>query len=166
MKTTIAGVVEKPVDAQQLVNELVESCRCDRSDISVVARDALRESRRQGAETVKKALDTNADAARTLIGWMSEGIQAATRSLPGGGMIRTFGSLGAQLADAGVGTAAELAKALVALGVPSGEARYYGEAFENGGILVTVEARTENIAKCARGVMMKYAAVADEAAAR
>jgi hypothetical protein len=166
MTTTIAGVVEKPVDAQHLVDELVESCHCDRSDISVMARDAMRENRRQGAETVKKALDTNAEAAKTLIGWMSEGLEAATRSLPGGGMIRTFGSLGSQLANAGVGTAAELAKALVELGVPKGEARHYGEAFENGGIVVTVQARTDNIAMCARGVFSKYGAIAEEATAR
>ena len=164
MTTTIAGVVDRPVEAQHLVDELVESCRCDRTDISVVARDAVRESRRQGAETVKKALDTNAEAAKTLIGWMADGLESVTRSVPGGGMIRAFGSLSARLADAGVGTAAELAKALVELGVPKAEARYYSEAFEGGGIVVTVQARTENIAKCARGVMAKYGAVAQETA--
>ena len=166
MTTTIAGVVEKPVDAQQLVDELVASCRCDRSDISVMARDATRESRRQGAETVKKALDTNAEAAKTLINWMNDGLEAVTRSLPGGGVIRAFGSIGGRLADAGVSTAAELAKALVELGVPKAEARYYGEAFEGGGIVVTVQARTDNIAQCARGVMMKYGAVAEESMTR
>jgi hypothetical protein len=113
---------------------------------------------------VKKALDTNAEAAKTLIGWMADGLESVTRSVPGGGMIRAFGSLGAQLAGAGVGTAAELAKSLVDLGVPKAEARYYGEAFEDGGIVVTVQARTENIARCARGVMMKYGAVAREPA--
>jgi|SRR4051812_43166680 hypothetical protein len=164
MTTTIVGAVQKPVDAQQLVDELVESCRCDRSDISVVARDAIRENRRHGAETVKKALEGNAEAAKTLIGWMSEGLEAVTRSLPGGGMIRAFGSVGAQLADAGVSTAAGLAKALVDLGVPKSEARHYGEAFEQGGIVVTVQARTDNIATCARGVMMKYGALGSEAA--
>ena len=165
MTTTIAGVVEKPVDAQRLVDELVESCLCDRSDISMMARDAVREGRRQGAETVKKALDTNAEAAKTLIGWMSDGLDTITRSIPGGGMIRAAGSLGARLADAGVITAAGLAKALVDLGVPNSEARYYGDAFESGGIVVTVQAQTENIAKCARGVMMKHGAVAEEATA-
>ena len=165
MTTTIAGVVEKPVDAQRLVDELVSACLCDRSDISVMARDSVGDSRRQGVDTVKKALDTNADAAKVLINWMSQGIEAVTRSIPGGGMIRGFGSLAARLADAGVATAAELAKALVDLGVPRGEARHYGEAFERGGIVVTVQARTDNIAQCARKVMMQYGAVADEAAA-
>src|SRR3982751_4797154 len=93
MTTTIAGVVEKPVDAQRLVDELVNDCLCDRSDITVMARDSVTDGRRQGAETVKKALDTNADAAKVLINWMSQGLESVTRSLPGGGMIRGFGSL-------------------------------------------------------------------------
>ena len=164
MTTTIAGVVEKPVDAQRLVDELVTGCLCDHSDISVMARDSAGDNRRQGAETVKKALDTNADAAKVLINWMSQGLEAVTKSIPGGGMVRGFGSLAARLADAGVTTAAELAKALVDLGVPRGEARHYAEAFERGGIVVTVQARTDNIAQCARKVMTKYGAVAEETA--
>jgi hypothetical protein len=165
MTTTIAGVVQKPVDAQRLVDELVSGCLCDRSDISVMARDSVADARRQGAETVKKALDTNADAAKVLINWMAQGLESVTRSIPGGGIVRGVGSLAAKLADAGVTTAAELAKALVELGVPKGEARYYGEAFESGGIVVTVQARTENIARCARQTMMKYGAIAEEPAA-
>ena len=159
MTTTIVGVVEKPIDAQRLVDELVDDCLCDRSDISMMAR-------RDDAQTVKKALDTNAEAAKVLINWMADGLESVTRSIPGGGMIRGFGSLAAKLADAGVSTAAELAKALVQLGVPKGEARYYADAFESGGIVVTVQARTDNIAQCARKVMMKYGAVAEESATR
>ena len=164
MTTTIAGVVETPLDAQRLVDELVADCLCDRSDISAMARDAVQAGRRQGAETVKQAADANAAAARTLIGWMSDGLESVTRSIPGGGMIRAFGSVGAMLADAGVSTAAELAKALVDLGVPRGEASQYAEAFERGGIIVTVQARTDNIARCARQVMMKHGATVEEAA--
>lgn len=164
MTTTLAGVVQKPVDAQRLVDELVADCLCDRSDISVMARDAAQESRREGAEAVKQAVDANAAAAKTLIGWMSEGLESVSHSLPAGGMVRAFGSLGAQLADAGVSTAAELAKALVGLGVPKSDARYYAEAFESGGIVVTVQARTDNMARCARQVMMKYGALAEDAA--
>jgi hypothetical protein len=161
MTTTIAGVVEKPVDAQRLVDELVESCLCDRSDISVVARDALGAGRREGIDAVRKALDANAEAAKTLLGWMSDSLESVTRSVPGGGTIRAVGSLGARLAEAGIGTAAELAKALVDLGVPKTEARYYSEAFERGGIVVTVQARSDNMARCVRGVMTKYAALSE-----
>jgi hypothetical protein len=164
MTTTIAGVVDKPVDAQRLVDELVSGCLCDRSDISLMARDAVADGRRQGAQTVKKALDANADAAKVVISWLSQGLESVTRSIPGGGMVRGFGSLAARLADAGVTTAAQLAKALVDLGVPKDEARYYGEAFEGGGIVVTVHARTDNIARCARQTMMKYGAISEEAA--
>ena len=165
MTTTIAGVVQKPLEAQRLVDELVSDCLCDRADISVMARDSVQARGRLGADTVKQALDTNAAAAKTLIDWASHGLESVTRSLPGGGVIRSVGSLGARLADAGVSTAAELAKALVDLGVPRGEAQSYGQAFESGGIVVTVQARTENIATCARKVMMKYGAVAEEPAA-
>ena len=164
MTTTIAGVVEKPVDAQRLVDELVSDCLCDRSDISVMARDSVSDGRREGAETVKKALDTNADAAKVLINWMAQGLESVTRSIPGGGMIRGFGSLAAKLADTGVTTAAGLAKALIDVGVPRGEAKHYAEAFERGGIVVTVQARTDNMAQCARKTMMKYGAGAEEAA--
>jgi len=163
MTTTIAGVVEKPLDAQHLVDELVNDCLCDRSDISVMTRD-LTDGHRHGAETVKKALNTNAEAAKVLIDWMSQGLDSMTRSIPGGGMIRGFGSLASRLADAGVTTAAELTKALVDLGVPRGDARHYAEAFERGGIVVTVQARTDNMAQCARKAMMKYGAIGVEAA--
>ena len=44
MAQTVAGVVEKPVDAQRLIDELVRDCLCDRADISVIARDAARAS--------------------------------------------------------------------------------------------------------------------------
>lgn len=165
MTTTIAGVVQKPLEAQRLVDELVSECLCDRSDISVMARDSLQARSLQGADTVKQALDTNAAAAKTLIDWASHGLESVTRSIPGGGVFRAIGSVGATLADAGVSTAAELAKALVDLGVPRGEAQFYGQAFESGGIVVTVQARTENMARCARQVMMKHGAVAEEPAA-
>lgn len=157
---TIAGVVQKPLDAQRLADELVTACGCDRSDISMVTQSP----RRAGAENIKKAVDTNATAAKTLISWMVEGIHSVTRSLPGGGVIRSVGSLGAKIADAGVTTAAEFTKALVEAGVPKREAGYYGEAFESGGIVVTVQARTDALARCAREVMMRYGALADETA--
>lgn len=153
MATTIAGVVEKPVDAQRLIDELVQSCLCDRADISVVARDSNQAAARD-------AVEETAGAAKAFVDGAWHGFEALSRSLPGGGMLRFFGSLGRRLADAGLTTAAETAKALIELGVPKGEARHYGEAFEHGGMLVTVQARTDNIARCARGVMMKHGALA------
>ena len=59
----------------------------------------------------------------------------------------------------------ELAKALMDLGVPRGDARFYAEAFERGEMVVTVNARNDPMAQCARKVMMKYGAVAPESRA-
>jgi hypothetical protein len=167
MSKTIAGVVEKPVDAQRLIDELVSSCLCDRADISVIARDAdrARADKTSGrADELRTALDTSAEGAKTMFGGLLAGLEAVSRSIPGGGILRVIGNLGVALANAGVTTAAEVAKALIAVGVPAREAQYYGEAFEGGGVLVTVQAKTEQIAQCAQKIMMKYGAVAPESA--
>lgn len=153
MATIIAGIVQKPLDAQRLIDELIQGCLCDRADISVVARDST-----HGA--VRDALDASAGAARSLVEGLSQGFEALSRSLPGGGMLRFFGGFGRTLADAAVAGAAGTAKVLVDLGVPKGEARHYGEAFERGGLLVTVHAKTDNIARCVRETMQRHGALA------
>ena len=163
MAKTIAGVVEKPVDAQRLIEELVGQCLCDRADISVMVRDAAGWwTQQQGgnAADLKRAIDTTAAGAKSLVDGLFEGLEAVSRALPGGGVLRVFGSLGVALANAGVTTAAELAKALIAVGVPQREARLYGEAFERGAMLVTVQAKTDKIAQCARRVMTQHGALA------
>lgn len=67
--------------------------------------------------------------------------------------------------NAGVTTAGELAKMLMDAGVPKGDAHFYGEAFERGELVVTVNARSDQMSQCARKVMMKYGAVAPESRA-
>ena len=141
MAKTIAGVVEKPVDAQRLIDELVGQCLCDRADISVMVRDAAGWwTQQQGgnAADLKRAIDTTAAGAKSLVDGLFEGLEAVSRALPGG----------------------ELAKALIAVGVPQREARLYGEAFERGAMLVTVQAKTDKIAQCARRVMTQHGALA------
>ena len=163
MAKTIAGVVEKPVDAQRLIDALESECLCDRADISVMVRDSAGWWTGQQATTatdLKRASDTTAAGARSLVGGLFEGLEALSRALPGGGMLRVFGSLGVTLANAGVATAAELVKALVAVGIPQPEARFYGEAFERGAMLVTVQARSDQMAECARRVMTQHGALA------
>jgi hypothetical protein len=167
MARTIAGVVERPVEAQRLIDELVSDCLCDRADISVIARDTARSSAEKAsgkADELRSALDTSAEGAKTMFGGLLAGLEAVSRSIPGGGILRVIGNLGVALANAGVTTAAELAKALIAAGVPAADARYYGEAFEGGGVLVTVQAKTDQIAQCAQKVMTKYGAIAPESA--
>ena len=163
MAKTIAGVVEKPLEAQRLIDDLERECRCDRADISVMVRDAAGWWTQEQASTaadLKRAIDTSAAGARSLVGGLFEGLEALSRALPGGGVLRVFGSLGVAFANAGVVTAAELVKALVTVGIPQPEARFYGEAFERGGMLVTVQAKSDKIAQCARGVMMQHGALA------
>jgi hypothetical protein len=163
MAKTIAGVVAKPVDAQRLIDELVHDCLCDRADISLMVRDGAGWWTREQSETaagLKHAVDTSAAGARSLVSGIFEGLEAVSRVLPGGGILRLFGSLGVALANAGLATAAEVAKALVAVGIPQPEARYYGEAFERGSVLVTVQAKTDQIAQCARRLMMQHGALA------
>ena len=46
--------------------------------------------------------------------------------------------------------------------VAAPEARYYAEAFQSRGVLVTVEAKTARSAQCAQSVMAKYGALAPE----
>jgi len=114
----------------------------------------------QTADHLKRAIDTTASGARSLVGGLFDGLEALSHALPGGGVLRVFGSLGAALASAGVGGTAELVKALVRLGIPQSEARYYGDAFARGAMLVTVQAKTDKIAQCALGLMLEFGALA------
>ena len=158
MQKTIAGVVEKPLDAQRMIDELTSECLCDRSDISVVTRDGE-------VGGVKQTIDSGTAAVRTVIDMLSHGTESISRAIPGGGMLRAVGSVGAALANAAVAGGAELAKALVDSGVPQGSASFYSGAVDRGDILVTVQARSDKMAQCAQKVMMKYGAVAPESRA-
>ena len=158
--TIIAGVVQKPVDAQRLIDELTRDCLCDRGDISLLTRSSPQASK--ATATVKEGIDEGVNAAKTIVDGLFQGFESVSRSVPGGGLLRAFGSMGVTVVNAGVSTAGELAKALTDIGVPKGDARFYGDAFERGEVVVTVNAKIDQMAQCARKVMMKYGAVAPE----
>jgi hypothetical protein len=164
MQKTVVGVVEKPLDAQRIIDELVQNCLCDRSNISVMLRDPAALGS-EVAATVTKAVDTTVAAANSVLGGIFGGVEAVSRSIPGGGMLRGVGALGVALANAGLGTAAGVAKALVEAGVSKEHASRYGQAFERGGILIAVQAKTDGIARCAHEVLMKHGALMSEAGA-
>lgn len=103
MAQTIAGIVEKPADAQRLIDELVDDCLCDRSDISVMVRDS-------SATAFRDAVARSASAATRLLNELYGGVDALSRSFPGGGTLRVIGKLGVALANAGIVSAAELVK--------------------------------------------------------
>jgi hypothetical protein len=149
MAKTIARAVAKPVDAQRLIDDLVHDCLCQRADMSVMVmvRDPAGWWTHQQSETAagaKRAIDTTASGAKSLVDGLFEGLEAVSRALPGGGVLRVFGSL-------------------VAVGIAPTEARYYGEAFERGAMLVIVQAMTDRIAQCARQVMTRHGALAPAA---
>ncbi len=165
MAKVLACVVERPVDAQRLIEELTRECMCDRRDISVLARDQenwVAEAATKAAGGLKGAVGSGAQAIGSLFKALAESAEPVSR-VPGGAMLRASGDFGVQLVTTGAGTAAEIANALIDAGVPKAEAGRYGRDLERGGILITVEAKTEKSAQCIRKVMAAHGAVATQA---
>ena len=160
MAQTIAGIVTKPADAQRIIDELQASCLCDRSDISLMHRDSA-----QVSGAVKSAVDSSAAAASSMVSAIFAGVNAASRSLPGGGVLRAVGSFGVALAHTGLDAGAGLAKALIDAGVPKAQAHQYSDALDHGGILVMVQAKTDKMAQCARTILTKNGALEPESRA-
>lgn len=160
MATTITGIVEKPVDAQKIIEELQSGCLCDRADISLMHRDSG-----QLVSAARTAIDSSAAAASSVLDLLFQGANTVSRSLPGGSVVRAVGEFGSRLASAGIGTGAEVARALLDAGVSQAEARRSGDAVERGGVLIVVQAKTEKMAQCARTVMAAHGAVAPESKA-
>src|SRR5205085_11047561 len=101
MAQTIAGIVEKPVDAQRLIDELVRDCLCDRADISDIARESAEKASAR-ADELKGALDTSATGMHKVFDGLLAGFEGVSRSIPGGGALRLSRKLAATLATFGV----------------------------------------------------------------
>jgi hypothetical protein len=162
----VIGVVEKPIQAQQIIDELIGSCRCDRSDIGIMARGAGADVRLDAAKAMRrsaKAAAETAAATETLLdGIFRAAGSVASRLLPGIGELRAVGPIAATLVGAGVGTGAGLVSALVDFGLPESQASYYADAVRRGCILITVSAKTNNIEKCAEQVLQERGALLRE----
>jgi hypothetical protein len=161
MATTLIGTVDKPADAQRIIEELVSSCRCDRSDISLISRDEAAAGKpsdalREAATHATSAAQATGDALAALWG---AGTQFMTRAVPGLGALRAIGPFGSTLLKTGFEAGATLARALVEAGLPESQARHAAQALERGGIVITVHAQTENAARCAEGVLTSHGAV-------
>jgi len=160
MAITLIGTVDKPVDAQRIIEELVSSCRCDRSDISLLTRDEATmgkpsDALREAANHAASATHSAGDALAALWG---AGTQFMSRAVPGFGALRAVGPFGSTLLKTGFEAGATLARALVEAGIPESQARQAAQALESGGIVITVHAQTENIARCAEGVLATHGA--------
>ena len=166
MPSIVVGIVDKPLEAQRLIDELMSRCLCDRENISVVAQgtstpgaDMVQEILRRGtgiaAGTAKAATAAAGGAVSAAAGMVS-------RLVPDFGVMNAAGPLASALANAGLKTLDGLAGALAEAGAAQDRAREYAEALRRGGILVAVQPATENMARCAGEIMRKHGAVAHE----
>jgi hypothetical protein len=152
MRHTITAIVEKPVDAQRIIDELTTRCLADRSDISLIAQDSAGLGA-GAARAVGEVASAAGSAAATTVSSLFDFASAATRQVPGFGVLKAFGQLGARLSRAALATAEDVTRAFMDLGMERDLARRYADALRSGGILVIVDAKTDNIARCARQVM-------------
>jgi hypothetical protein len=165
MAKTVVGLMDTSRAANDVVQELTNNCRCDRSDISLVARGSQGEfTGGAGATGDVKDEKTSgalkgAGAGAALGGIAGFIAGAASLAIPGIGPIIAAGPIASALAGAGLGAVAGgLIGGLTRLGVPEDEAHYYAEGVKRGGTLITVHARNDDMADCAARVMKRYGA--------
>jgi len=130
MRHTITALVEKPIEAQYLIEELTARCMADRSDISLIAQE--------NSGQVSRVLAGASRAAGEVAG------AARAAATPGSSLLATA-----------VGTLEDLARTFVDIGIEQSLARNYADALRKGHILIVVDAKTDAIAQCARQVMAK-----------
>jgi uncharacterized protein (TIGR02271 family) len=139
---TVVGLFHDQPSAESAIKRLVAAgFREDQIGVAVRDRerqDALTES--TGTQTAEEA--TKGAVGGGVVGGVI-GLLAGVGALaiPGVGPIIAGGALASTLAGAGIGAAAGgLIGALVGMGVPEEEAKHFERGFQQGGILVTVQA--------------------------
>jgi hypothetical protein len=153
------------VDAQRIIDELTTRCLSDRSDISLIAQDSAGQSVRMASGAARAAGHVASAAGAAAVNTVSglfEFASAATRRVPGFGALKAVGQLGAKLSSTALSTAEDLTKAFVDYGIEHDLARRYSDALKQGKILIVVDAKTDNMARCARQVMATHGATAPE----
>jgi uncharacterized protein (TIGR02271 family) len=167
MAKTVVGLMESSAEAERVVRDLTNTCRCDRADIGLMARGpeetsagATADDRSERNSEMAHGAMKGAGTGAALGGVLGLVAGVASLSIPGFGPFIAAGPIAAALAGAGVGAAAGgIIGALANLGVPEDEAHYYAEGVRRGGTLVTVHARSDEIADCAANVMRQHGAV-------
>jgi hypothetical protein len=145
MAKTVVALMENPEQARQVVTELWENGFA-RDDISIVSRDIRAEG-----EAVFKGSVMGA-ALGALVGMLMAGSAFA---IPGLGPVLVAGPM----AGGGIGAlAGGLASGLIRHGVPEDDAHFYAEGVRRGGTLITVTARTDELAARAVDIMKRYGA--------
>jgi hypothetical protein len=144
MATLVTGIFKTRSGAERAVNDLISN-GFSRDDISLLMSDMTR-GREFGVEMATKAPEGAAAGATVggVLGAIAAGLVAlGTIVVPGLGLLAA-GPVVAILAGLGAGAAAGgLTGALIGLGIPEHEAKFYNDAIERGGILVGVYAHDD-----------------------
>jgi hypothetical protein len=139
MATLVSGLFTNRMDAEHAVEDLV-NYGWSRDDVSLLMSDATR-GREFGLAMATKAPEGAATGATIggVLGAVAAGLVAlGIIAVPGLGLVAA-GPIVAALAGLGAGAAAGgLTGALIGLGIPEHEAKFYNEEIEKGGILVGV----------------------------
>lgn len=157
MRHTVTGLVEKPLDAQRIIDELTNRCMSDRSDISLIAQDTAGMST-GAARTAGNLASSAGNAAAKTISDLFHFASDASRQVPGFGVLKSFGQFGATLSRRALATAEDVTKAFTDFGIEQSLAQKYSDALKKGHVLIIVDAKTDNIAQCARQVMATHGA--------
>jgi hypothetical protein len=163
MQRMISGIVEKPVDAQKLIDELTTQCLCDRADIGVMSGPGAAaipqpEAMSRIASGAGQAAGAAMNAAATLFnGLLGAAATVVSKPVSGVGMLTAAGQLANALSKSAFTGVDGLAKGLNEVGVAQDVARRHAEALQRGAILVVVHAKTENQAQRAQQVFAAHA---------
>jgi hypothetical protein len=150
MAKTVIGILENPSAAQQAVDELLKS-GFERRDIGVISSDLMREAA-TAATGASKGMAFGALAGMLL--------SAATMMIPGLGPILVAGPGLTLLGGTTLGAlAGGIVGALKARGVPEEQANFYAEGVRRGGTLITVNAKTDELAQRAVDILKRHGAV-------
>jgi hypothetical protein len=149
MAKTVVGLVEHSGEAQQLVDELLKS-GFNRKDIGVVSSELAREAA-EALAGASKGLAVGGLAGLLLAG--------ATLAIPGIGPVFAAGPALTLLGGTTLGAlAGGLIGGLRSRGVPEKEADLYAEGVRRGGTLITISARSDELADRALEILKRHGA--------
>ena len=155
MAKTVVGLMESTREAETVARNLVESCGCERGEISLLAQGSDGAAVGRNDEMKAGAVE-GASGGAVVGGALGLLAGAASLAIPGFGPIIAAGPIASALAGAGIGAAAGgIMGALANLGVPDEDADYYAEGIRRGGTLVSVRVHSDEMADCAANVMRR-----------
>lgn len=152
--STVVGLFDRHPDAEKAVRELVEA-GVDRSDISLIARDAQRgtDVRDDDGRTTsgERSVDGTSVGENVAGGALFGGlggllIGLGALAIPGIGPVIAAGPLAATLAGTGLGAlGGGVIGGLKKAGVPENDAEVYSRSIEHGGTLVAVQCQDVSV---------------------